>query len=707
MSESPVEQTENPLADRLEQLDREIAERVERVVREFRQEMGERVRQSSQEMLLRMEEVWPAIPESFIPAQEVSALAPAPPAPPKAPRGPGVHELLEAVARVDGESTQADILNALLEEGLRFASRTAFFLVRPNEVRGWASQGFDSLPQPIGQLSFEPPADSAWMELIRGDGTVRLSAEECAELGQRLHAPAGALGVLVPFVLRGQIAGALYADCEEGAGAPEVACLQVLSHVASQTLETAAFRGPGGSAALRPIFAPEEPEEPAASEAQLAVEAAEVEPLPEVGSLPEVGPVSEVEAPAPEVETYEPETPAFESPEPAMEMPAPAEPAAEIYGGEAPAMVAPTFEETPIAEPPSFMEPEPAIGFEPAVEAIEPSEPMAEISPPAEEEIFETSEDIQLESLEPDTEVPVSDYGQPAAGVEVGEDSEIWEEEEPTVIGQRAAEEIPMAPPPPISPEAVGQQTVRLDVSALQTPHEAGAPLIRPSEEQTAPIPSMEVEPPTQPEFELEPEAPEDVGFELEPEPEPMLEAPAAPSAMPPTQVQPPADMQVRPPTQVQPPADMPPSAYPSSFAAPPAAAPAAPPPTAAAPAPPAQRPGGGTEVAPPSDLQGPGLAFAAQPASPELPTGEEAALHEEARRLARLLVSEIKLYNEEVIEEGRRAGNIYSRLKEDIDRSRQMYEERIDPRLQGKDDYFHQELVQRLAGGDPKLLGI
>ena len=51
------------------------------------------------------------------------------------------------------------------------------------------------------------------------------------------------------------------------------------------------------------------------------------------------------------------------------------------------------------------------------------------------------------------------------------------------------------------------------------------------------------------------------------------------------------------------------------------------------------------------------------------------------------------------------RAGNIYSRLKEDIDRSRQMYTERIDPRI--KEDYFHQELVQRLAGGDPNLLGM
>ena len=123
---------------------------------------------------------------------------------------------------------------------------------------------------------------------------------------------------------------------------------------------------------------------------------------------------------------------------------------------------------------------------------------------------------------------------------------------------------------------------------------------------------------------------------------------------------------------------------------------------------PPAGGGGGTTEVRPPDDLQGPGLAFAgkaaAEAASSDIPAGEE-ALHEEARRLARLLVSEIKLYNEEVIEEGRMAGNIYSRLKEDIDRSRQMYSERIDPRI--KEDYFHQELVQRLAGGNVKLLGV
>ncbi len=50
-----------------------------------------------------------------------------------------------------------------------------------------------------------------------------------------------------------------------------------------------------------------------------------------------------------------------------------------------------------------------------------------------------------------------------------------------------------------------------------------------------------------------------------------------------------------------------------------------------------------------------------------------EEELHEEARRQARLLVTEIKLYHEEAVEEGRKSGNIYDRLRGDIDRSRQL----------------------------------
>jgi hypothetical protein len=109
-------------------------------------------------------------------------------------------------------------------------------------------------------------------------------------------------------------------------------------------------------------------------------------------------------------------------------------------------------------------------------------------------------------------------------------------------------------------------------------------------------------------------------------------------------------------------------------------------------------------EVRPPSGVQGPGWAFATTRVNV---AADDEALHEEARRLARLLVSEIKLYNEEQVDEGRRNRDLYERLKEDIDRSRQMYEERVDPRVLRSTDYFYQELVRILAAGDSKALGI
>jgi len=79
---------------------------------------------------------------------------------------------------------------------------------------------------------------------------------------------------------------------------------------------------------------------------------------------------------------------------------------------------------------------------------------------------------------------------------------------------------------------------------------------------------------------------------------------------------------------------------------------------------------------------------------------------HEEARRFARLLVSEIKLYNERAVLEGRESGNLYRRLKEDIDRSRQMYDERIPADVRSATDFFQEELVRILADGRPEALG-
>ena len=137
---------------------------------------------------------------------------------------------------------------------------------------------------------------------------------------------------------------------------------------------------------------------------------------------------------------------------------------------------------------------------------------------------------------------------------------------------------------------------------------------------------------------------------------------------------------------------------------APPAEAPAEPveatPPAAVPPA----ADGAVTQVVPPDDVLGPGWAFTAKQGDEE--SGGD-ALHEEARRLARLLVTEIKLYNEEQVDQGRRSGDIYRRLQEDIDRSRQIFDDRIDDQVRSGNDYFREALVRILAGGDESLLGM
>jgi hypothetical protein len=84
----------------------------------------------------------------------------------------------------------------------------------------------------------------------------------------------------------------------------------------------------------------------------------------------------------------------------------------------------------------------------------------------------------------------------------------------------------------------------------------------------------------------------------------------------------------------------------------------------------------------------------------------EERRLHNDARRFARLLVSEIKLYNEQKVIEGRSQSDLYDRLREYIDRSREMYDKRVKPEVALRYDYFHHELVQTLAEGEAARLG-
>jgi hypothetical protein len=104
---------------------------------------------------------------------------------------------------------------------------------------------------------------------------------------------------------------------------------------------------------------------------------------------------------------------------------------------------------------------------------------------------------------------------------------------------------------------------------------------------------------------------------------------------------------------------------------------------------------------APPPPRPAPVPAVQAPAVSPE-----EQKQHEDAKRFARLVVSEIKLYNESKVNEGRRQKDLYERLKEDIERGRQMYSDRVAPQVRDSTNYFYDELVRILAGGDAGALG-
>jgi hypothetical protein len=98
--------------------------------------------------------------------------------------------------------------------------------------------------------------------------------------------------------------------------------------------------------------------------------------------------------------------------------------------------------------------------------------------------------------------------------------------------------------------------------------------------------------------------------------------------------------------------------------------------------------------------------AAAAWGGSTSVPSGENGEIHRKAQRFARLLMDEIKLYNQAKVVEGRKHKDLYDRLKEDIEKSRMTYQKRYGNTAAAGADYFNQELIRSLAEDDVSLLG-
>src|SRR5216684_860420 len=108
-----------------------------------------------------------------------------------------------------------------------------------------------------------------------------------------------------------------------------------------------------------------------------------------------------------------------------------------------------------------------------------------------------------------------------------------------------------------------------------------------------------------------------------------------------------------------------------------------------------------GAEEAQPSAPEPVAPAPAPAPVAPA-----ETEVHKKARRFAKLLVDEIRLYNQSKVAEGRKEKNLYDRLRDDIEKSRATYDKRYSDNTALAADYFTEELIRILADNDISLMG-
>jgi hypothetical protein len=107
--------------------------------------------------------------------------------------------------------------------------------------------------------------------------------------------------------------------------------------------------------------------------------------------------------------------------------------------------------------------------------------------------------------------------------------------------------------------------------------------------------------------------------------------------------------------------------------------------------------------AAPPEPIAAAEPAVAPQP-EPMAPA--DAEVHKKARRFAKLLVDEIRLYNQAKVTEGRKEKDLYDRLRDDIEKSRATYDKRYSATTAASADYFSEELIRVLADNDITLMG-
>ena len=603
-----------------------------------------------------------------------------------AEEGPDFENLSQAIDDISAKDSQSEILKALVNHASEYTPRGAFFIVKNEHLVGWRVFGREDHedPKAVREVFFPVASNTALSSSVKDLSTVsstQADSEDDVMYRNKLGFENPDNMYAVPLVARGRGVAVLYADSGSEGESVNIGAIESLMRVAGLTVEVLA----GAPQVARPKpeesdVVAEEVEE--TSEASPVVEEAPDAPV-EAGFESEYSeePEAVEESSESEVEEeseFQPVAPvaAFDAgtdiPEPTYEEEAVEEPAAEAdagdYSFDSPAAEyeVPSFDEGSADEVEEYPVAEEAESWDASESAEESDQGFTPDESYSADESFTPDESFSSEYQPPDTDefeaAESSSETFEAYQEEVDEDFSAPVAEPESYEFESAEDESEFESP---EVEAPSFESPADDVSSFESPAEEASSFDSPAEDvSNFESPAEDVssfESPAEDVSSFDSPAEDVSSFE-----EAQEDAPAFEESTSDFSFEQPADEPVVEEVEVEA-AEV----------------------EEQAPAPPVRSRFADRNLDLPIEV-----------------SEDERRLHNDARRFARLLVSEIKLYNEQKVKEGRESSDLYERLREAIDRSREMYDKRVQPPVAAKFDYFNYELVNTLAEGDEGKLG-
>ncbi len=179
--------------------------------------------------------------------------------------GADIALLRDSVVELDQQSTQAEVLNALVARAANFAPRVVLFVVKSGNALAWAARGFEEHlgNNNVRGLSVSLQSDTLLKAALNSQQTFYGSPDE-QPANETIFSRLGNLqpqrALAVPLKVRGKSAAVLYADsADRGEGATNVEAIELLVHTAGLVVELVSLRArmaEGAQPAARPSAPP-------------------------------------------------------------------------------------------------------------------------------------------------------------------------------------------------------------------------------------------------------------------------------------------------------------------------------------------------------------------------------------------------------------------------------------------------------------------